>query len=305
MGLELLAIAGVLLLGAGVMILVVNLSSSKGASATIDQIQTYGYVAETTGGSETDSAARRPIDSVAGRLGDWAARRSNRFSEQRIREKLVSAGMYGTSPRKVLGYQVLCSIAFALLVLWLVPAMGGSIIFAAVLAIGVGVGGWFAPTYYVELKRRSRMELIDKQLPDMIDLLVVTIEAGLGILASMRVASESMSDPLGQELRLTLQEQRMGLSVGQAIESLGRRADCQNMRIFVRSITQGERLGVSIGTTMRNLSLEMRKRRRAMAEERAQKMPIKMLFPLIFFIFPALFIVILTPMIINIIDALG
>jgi tight adherence protein C len=305
MGIELIAIAGVLLLGAGVAILVVNLGKERGASATIDQIQTYGYVAETTGGSEADSAARRPIDTVAGRVGDWVARRSDRFGEQKIREKLISAGMYGTTPRKVLGYQVLCAIAFSLLVLWLIPAMGGSIIFAVAIAIAVGIGGWFAPTYYVELKRRKRMELIDRQLPDMIDLLVVTIEAGLGILASMRVASESMSDPLGQELRLTLQEQRMGLSVGQAIESLGRRADCQNMRIFVRSITQGERLGVSIGTTMRNLSLEMRKRRRAMAEERAQKMPIKMLFPLIFFIFPALFIVILTPMIINIIDALG
>jgi tight adherence protein C len=305
MGLELIAIAGVLLLGAGIMILVVNLGKAGGSSATIDQIQTYGYVAETSGGSETESAARRPLDSMAGRLGDWAARRSGRFGEAKIREKLISAGMYGTTPRKILGYQVLCAIAFSLMVLWLVPAMGGSIIFAIVLAAAAGVGGWFAPTYYVELKRRQRMEQIDKQMPDMIDLLVVTIEAGLGILASMRVASESMGDPLGQELRLTLQEQRMGLSVGQAIESLGRRADAPNMRIFVRSIIQGERLGVSIATTMRNLSLEMRKRRRAMAEERAQKMPIKMLFPLIFFIFPALFIVILTPMMINIIDALG
>ncbi len=305
MGIELIAVAGILLLGAGVMILVSSLGKARGSAATIDQIQTYGYVAEASGGSETDSTARRPIDSVAGRLGDWMARRSNRFGEQRIREKLVSAGMYGTTPRKVLGYQLLCAIALALLVLWLIPAGGGSIVFAVVLSAAAGVGGWFAPPYYVELKRRQRMDLIDKQMPDMIDLLVVTIEAGLGILASMRVASESMSDPLGQELRLTLQEQRMGLSVGQAIESLGRRADCANMRIFVRSITQGERLGVSIGTTMRNLSVEMRKRRRAIAEERAQKMPIKMLFPLIFFIFPALFIVILTPMIISIVDALG
>jgi tight adherence protein C len=305
MGLELIAIAGVLLLGAGVMILVVNLGKARGSSATIDQIQTYGYVAETTGGSETESTARRPLDSMAGRIGDWAARRTGRFGEAKIREKLISAGMYGTTPRKVLGYQVICAIAFSLLVLWLIPAMGGSIIFAVILGAAAGVGGWYAPLYYIELKRRQRMELIDKQMPDMIDLLVVTIEAGLGILASMRVASESMSDPLGQELRLTLQEQRMGLSVGQAIESLGRRADAPNMRIFVRAITQGERLGVSIGTTMRNLSVEMRKRRRAMAEERAQKMPIKMLFPLIFFIFPALFIVILTPMMINIVEALG
>jgi tight adherence protein C len=303
MGIGLLAIAGVLLLGAGIMILVVNLGKPRGSTATIDQIQTYGYVAETTGGSEVESPARRPIDSVAGRLGDWVARRSDRFSEAKIREKLISAGMYGTTPRKILGYQVLSAIAFSLVVLWLIPAMGGSIIFAVALAAAAAVGGWFAPTYYVELKRRQRMEQIDRQMPDMIDLLVVTIEAGLGILASMRVGSESMADPLGQELRLTLQEQRMGLSVGQAIESLGRRADCDNMRIFVRSITQGERLGVSIGTTMRNLSLEMRKRRRAKAEERAQKMPIKMLFPLIFFIFPALFIVILTPMVISIAKA--
>ena len=305
MGIGLIAVAGGLLLGAGVMILVVNLSKPRGSSATIDQIQTYGYVAETTGGSEAESAARRPIDSIANRVGDWVARRSGRFGEEKIREKLISAGMYGTTPRKVLGYQVLGAIAFSLVVLWLIPAMGGSLIFAVALAVAAGAAGWFAPTYYVELKRRERMEKIDKQMPDMIDLLVVTIEAGLGILASMRVASESMADPLGQELRLTLQEQRMGLSVGQAIESLARRADCGNMRIFARAITQGERLGVSIGTTMRNLSLEMRKRRRAMAEERAQKMPIKMLFPLIFFIFPALFIVILTPMMISIVDALG
>ena len=305
MGIELLAVAGVLLLGAGVAILVINLGSARSSSATIDQIQTYGYVAETSGGSEAESAARRPLDSMAGRLGDWAARRSGGAGEAKIRDKLVSAGMYGTTPRKILGYQCLAAIAFSLTVLWLIPAGGGSIIFAVVLAVAAGVGGWFAPVYYVELKRRKRMELIDKQMPDMIDLLVVTIEAGLGILASMRVASESMSDPLGQELRLTLQEQRMGLSVGQAIESLGRRCDAMNMNIFVRAITQGERLGVSIGTTMRNLSVEMRKRRRAMAEERAQKMPIKMLFPLIFFIFPALFIVILTPMVISIIDALA
>ncbi|HSI97571.1 MAG TPA: type II secretion system F family protein [Gaiellaceae bacterium] len=304
MNLTLIALAGVLLLGGGVAILVVNLGRTRGSTGTLDQIQTYGYVAEAAGGSEVEAPARRPLDSLAGRLGDIAARRT-RFGEERIREKLISAGMYGTTPRKILGYQVLSAIGFALLTFWLVPAMGGSIVLTILATPAVAVASWFAPPYYVELKRRARMNVIDKQLPDMIDLLVVTIEAGLGILASMRVASESMGDPLGQELRLTLQEQRMGLTVQQAVESLGRRAETPNMRIFVRSLTQGERLGVSIGQTMRNLSLEMRKRRRAMAEERAQKMPVKMLFPLILFIFPAMFIVILTPMLIAIIDALG
>jgi tight adherence protein C len=304
MNLTLIALAGVLLLGAGVAILVVNLGRKGGSNLTIEQIGTYGYVAENAGGSEVD-ASRRPLASLAGRLGDYVGRRTSRSGEQKVREKLISAGMYETNPRKILGYQVLTAIAPALLTFWLIPVMGGSLVITVVLTAAVGVGGWFAPLYYIELKKRSRFTQIDRQMPDMIDLLVVTIEAGLGILASMRVAADSMSDPLGQELRLTLQEQRMGLTVQQAIESLGRRADTPNMRIFVRSLTQGERLGVSIGATMRNLSLEMRKRRKAIAEEIAQKMPIKMLFPLIFFIFPAMFIVILVPMAINIIDALA
>src|SRR5262249_33439615 len=153
MGIGLLAVAGVLLLGAGITILVANLGKARGgSSATLDQIQTYGYVAEATGGSEGDSVARRPIDSVAGRIGDWTARRIGRFGEAAIRDKLISAGMYGTTPRKVLGYQVLCAIAFSLVILWLIPAMGGSLIFAVVMAVAAGVGGWFAPTYYVELK---------------------------------------------------------------------------------------------------------------------------------------------------------
>lgn len=300
----LVAVAAVLLLGAGVAIVVANLRKSQSSTGTLDQIGTYGYVAEAAGGSELEAPSRRPLDSLAGRMGDVAARRLTRFSEGEIRQKLVSAGMYGTTPRKLLGYQLLLSIFLALFALWAVPVMGGSGVVAVVGAIGAGLAGWQAPMFYVSRRRADRFATMDRQLPDMIDLLVVTIEAGLGILASMRVASETLPDPLGQELRLTLQEQRMGLSVGEAIESLGRRADTPNMRIFVRSLTQGEKLGVSMGTTMRNLASEMRKRRKAAAEERAQKMPIKMLFPLLFFIFPAIFIVLLVPAFIQISDLL-
>jgi tight adherence protein C len=303
MDLEVIAVAGVLLLGAGVTILIFNLRKNPG-SATLDQIGTYGYVAEAAGGSEVDAPGRRPLDSLAGRLGDVAARRLERFSESEVRQKLVSAGMYGTSPRKLLGYQVILAVVLPLFTLWFVPLMGGSPVLTVLAAIAAGVFGWFAPMAFVDRKMRLRFQQIDRQMPDMIDLLVVTIEAGLGILASMRVAAEGLPDPLGQELRLTLQEQRMGLSVFEAIESLGRRANSPNMRIFVRAIIQGEKLGVSIGTTMRNVAVEMRKRRRATAEEKAQKMPIKLLFPLVFLIFPAIMIVLLVPALIHIAEIL-
>jgi len=303
MSINVIAVLGVLLLGAGVTIVFVNLRRVSG-TATLDQIGTYGYVAEAAGGSEVDAPGRRPLDSLAGRVGDTAARRLGRFSEAEVRQKLISAGMYGTSPRKLLGYQVMLAVFLGVFALVLVPAMGGSGVITALSAVCAGAFGWFAPMAVVDRKTRQRFERIDKQMPDMIDLLVVTIEAGLGILASMRVASERLPDPLGQELRLTLQEQRMGLSVFEAIESLGKRADAPNVRIFVRALIQGEKLGVSIGMTMRNVATEMRKRRKAAAEEKAQKMPIKLLFPLVFLIFPAIMIVLLVPALIHIAEVL-
>lgn len=97
----------------------------------------------------------------------------------------------------------------------------------------------------------------------------------------------------------------MGLSVTEALEGMARRADTPGMRAFVRGVSQGEVLGVSIGQILRNLSTEMRKRRKALAEERAHKAPVKMLFPLVLLIFPALFVVLLLPAIITIARTLG
>jgi tight adherence protein C len=106
-------------------------------------------------------------------------------------------------------------------------------------------------------------------------------------------------------MRLTLQEQSMGLSTNEAMRNLLLRAETPAMRSFVRSIVQGETLGVSIGEIMRTLATEMRKRRRASAEERAQKAPIKILFPLIFLIFPAMFVILLAPAVFQFIEAFG
>ena len=112
MGIELLAVAGVLLLGGGLTMLIMSLRKPEGV-ATLDQIGTYGYVAE-IGRRRRRRRGRRPLDSLAGRLGDTAAKRLGRFSETEVRQKLVSAGMYGTTPRKILGYQVIGAIFFTL-----------------------------------------------------------------------------------------------------------------------------------------------------------------------------------------------
>jgi tight adherence protein C len=173
---------------------------------------------------------------------------------------------------------------------------------------GVGVAlliGWTAPMTVVRNRSRRRLQQIDYDLPELIDVLVVTVEAGLGFSGSLQVASERVPGPVGDELRLTLQEQRMGLAMNEALRNMLARAETPAMRSFVRSIVQGETLGVSIGEIMRNLANEMRKRRRAAAEERAQKAPIKILFPLIFLIFPAMFVILLGPAVFQFIEAFG
>jgi tight adherence protein C len=165
--------------------------------------------------------------------------------------------------------------------------------------------GWRAPIVVIDRRARARLEEIDFQLPELIDILVVTVEAGLGFSGSIRTASERIGGPLGDELRLALQEQNMGLTTEEALRHMMARADTAAVRSFVRAVTQGETLGVSIGDILRSLAIEMRKRRRAAAEERAQKAPIKILFPLVFLIFPAIFIVLLGPAIFDFIDAFG
>jgi tight adherence protein C len=116
------------------------------------------------------------------------------------------------------------------------------------------------------------------------------------------MASEQFGPPLSDELRLTLQEQTMGLSVDEALGHMADRADTPAMRAFVRAMSQGEKMGISTGQIMRNLAGEMRNRRRARAEEKAQKTPVLMLFPLVFLIFPAMFIILMTPAVINLVN---
>src|SRR5919204_6415803 len=120
---------------------------------------------------------------------------------------------------------------------------------------------------------------------------VVAHEAGMGFVGSLQMAAARISGQLGDELKLTLQEQRFGLSINEALMNMLARVETASMRSFVRSVVQGETLGVSIGQLMRDLALEMRRRRRQSAQERAQKAPIKILFPLVFLIFPAMFVI--------------
>jgi tight adherence protein C len=267
------------------------------------RIGAYGF----QGAEVAAQNPRRPLstrlDALAASLGGALSGRFKRLGEDELRDQLRSAGMLSTSPRKFTGYRLLLAVALPLLWLWL--SAGGSgpmkVFFGFLIAIFMG---WQGPMIYVKRRVRLRLERIDTEIPELIDLLVTTVEAGMSFNASLQLAARRFKGPLGQELRLAIQEQEIGLATNEALENMLARANTSAMRSFIRSVLQAETLGVSIGKILRDLAIEMRKRRRQMAEERAQKAPTKMLFPLVLLIFPAIFVVLLGPAVIQILKAL-
>jgi tight adherence protein C len=292
----LLLIIGILLVGLTIGIAAHVLAPSREQRAhALPQIEKYGFSRRGRDDEESGSRVRDRIDDIAARLGTSVGGRSSAFDLGQIQAHLNAAGMYKTSPGKFLGYRLLCMVGTPLLWIWFAVTVGVSPVLTVLVTFIATFAGWFMPMQLVKDQAARRLDQIDYQLPELIDLLVVTVEAGLGFVGSLQMAATRITGPLGSELQLTLQEQRMGLSIQEALMHMLARVDTPSMRSFVRSVVQGETLGVSIGQIMRDLAVEMRRRRKASAEERAQKAPIKILFPLVFLIFPAMFVVLLGP----------
>jgi len=295
-------ILGLLFLAMGITFLIRGATTPAGPSTeTIEQISAYGFAGTLPVAEDAGPNARARFDDLLGNLGTWFGSRFAGLRGKDYRSRLIAAGMYTTTPERLLGIQVLGAVggAFLWVALGAVAGMQGLLVILGMLA-AIGLG-WFLPTMIVDSRARKRRDQVERGLPDLIDLLVVTLEAGLSFPQSLRLAAQKIKDPLASEVRLTLQEQNMGLTLVEALEHLLQRVNTPGVRMFSRSIAQGETMGVSTGQIMRNLALEMRKRQRAYAEERAQKAPIKMLFPILFLIMPALFIVIFVPVMIQIV----
>jgi tight adherence protein C len=299
-----LLILGLGLAALGGMLVARAVGVRLGIAVLASRIDDYGYSSFRTPASVGARPAPQAfMESVAEAAGRFLAEHSRSIRISTLRQDLLRAGLHRMTPYKLLGYQGFSALLLPVLVIWLGDAAGYDV---AVLMLGALLGiaaGWVLPHALVRRRGRLRLQEIDDQLPDLIDLLVVTVEAGLSFAASLRLSAERIHGPLGQELRLTLQEQNLGLATNEALENLVTRVDTPALRSFVRSVLQGETLGVSIGQILRNIANDMRKRRRSLAEERAHKAPVKMLFPLILFIFPAMFVVILVPAVFSFMDA--
>jgi len=213
----------------------------------------------------------------------------------RVRSKLIQAG----EPITPQGFLIVCAVAagvlgglgFAMTTAMMGAADTKGLLFTAVLA-GFGL---FLPLMWLNNRVRMRQTSIVKSLPDSFDLITACVEAGLGLDAALGRVAEKVEGPFGEELALTLREIGMGRARNESLRDLADRTGVTDLSIFVNAIIQAESMGTSIGQVLRVQSDQMRMRRRQRAEELANQAPVKMIFPLVLFILPALFIVILAP----------
>ncbi|MFZ5869252.1 MAG: type II secretion system F family protein [Actinomycetota bacterium] len=218
----------------------------------------------------------------------------------RLQKNLDFAGNPpGWTVDRLLGVKGAGLVGGALLA-WLIGGLGiRGILFAVV----GGAAGFWLPDLLIYNKGLHRQELIRRSLPDALDMLTVCVEAGLGFDAAMLQVSRNTNGPISGEFSRVLQEIQIGKTRADAFQDLATRTNVDELRTFVAAIVQADRLGIPIANVLREQSKEMRLIRRQRAEEKAQKVPVKILFPLIFCIFPALFVVIIGPGVIRMIEA--
>jgi tight adherence protein C len=231
-----------------------------------------------------------------------AARRTGRFLTLHApslrplsTSELNAAGFYDAEPDVLHGFRAFLAVGLPLF-FGLLFAVGHKLsLLSAFVVLFALLAGWLVPSAYVRRRGSSRLEEVDRRLPELIDLLIATIEAGMGFAASLGMVSERFGGALGEELKLTMQQQSLGMSIQDALSEMVDRCDTPSVRAFVRTASRGESLGVSIGPVLRELSSDQRRRHRMTAREKMQKAPVKMIFPLMFLIMPAIMIVIFYP----------
>lgn len=263
--------------------------------STIDSVYTPGSV-----GPQAEAFGERVVVPMTRRLKGIGRVVTGSSALERLHRRLDYAGNppYWSVERvfelKGLGLVILLAVGLV------VGLLFGGFPGAGIGAVVGAVIGFYLPDVVIYDLGERRQETIRRNLPDMLDTLTISVEAGLGFDAALAQVTRYGTGPVAGEFARMLQEMQLGLSRVDALRALARRTNVNELRSFCAVVVQASELGIPIANVLREQSKEMRIRRRQRAEELAQKVPVKILFPLIFCLFPALFIVVLGPGVINI-----
>lgn len=238
------------------------------------------------------------------RIARSASKLTPQSNMDKLRQQLIEAG----SPSRMganefMGLKLVVAAICGGLIFLVLATSGASIGRLLLFPVVVGAMGYLMPGVWLSRKIKERKKSIQLALPDSIDLLTISVEAGLGFDPALQRVADKWQNPLTWEFSRMLQEMRIGKSRREAMRELAIRCNVEDLNVFVSSIIQADQLGVSITQVLRTQSRQIRIRRRQRAEEQAHKAPIKMLFPMALLIFPALYAVILGPAIPRMMEA--
>ena len=271
--------------------------SARQRADSLQRAATYGRFRRTAS-IQRPQFRERVLSPAADSLAGFVLKLNPKTTVESVRVKLLAAGMRDRVTVNAFlaakGAFALGGLAFGALVgLPSGPGMG------LLFILGGALGGFVMPDFVLSTKARARRETVRAELPDALDLLAVSVEAGLGFDGAISKLVEHMDGPLTEEFNLALGEMRIGEGRQEALKKMAERVDTPEISSFTRAIIQADQLGISLGKILRVQAADTRLKRQAAAEEKAMKAPIKMLFPLVLFIFPAMFIVILGPALLN------
>jgi tight adherence protein C len=242
----------------------------------------------------------QPLQHKATAIG---RRISGADTAERIRRKLDLAGNpAGWTVDRVLSGKVIGAVV-GLFGGVLFSLMLTSMTVKIIVIVGVTVVGFFAPDLYLYQKAHERAERLQRELPDAIDLMTISVESGLGFDAAVQQVARNTEGPLAEEFSRVLREMQIGQGRADALRALGERTNVGDVRTFVGAMVQADSFGIPIAQVLRVQSAEIRVKRRQRAEEKAQQVPVKITIPLIFCILPTLFIAVMGPAVISIMDS--
>ncbi len=242
----------------------------------------------------------RVLDPLAQRLLGLGKRLTPDDTAQRMRKSLDMAGNpAGWTVERIVGLKMVGFIAFLALGITGCMMLGYSTPVTMVFCVGLALLGYNAPNIWLHRLGAAREQQIRKDIADALDLLTISVEAGLGFDAALSRVARNTEGPLAAEFARILQEMQLGKGRSEAMRAAGDRTNVTEMRGFITAMIQADAFGIPIGQVLRVQSKEMRVKRRQLAEEMAQKVPVKILFPLMLFILPTLFIVVMGPAVIS------
>jgi len=237
-------------------------------------------------------------------VSSWVKSRSTKVLEQ-VHGRLAQAGFPGgMNVSEWLGVRFVCLLGCIGIGVFVLSLLGGSVhgLFILVACILLG---WMGPDFWLSRQITFRQKVLLRQLPSALDLLSVSVEAGLGFDQALSRVAHKIRSPLADEFDRGIREIQLGSPRAQALQRMAERTGLDEVKTFVSAIVQADKLGIGMTQVLRVQSAEMRRKRKMDAQERAMKAPVKMLFPLVIFVFPALFLIILGPALLHIIHMFG